>query len=87
MSELIAEYPDRFTAPDGRRFTLLVMGEQRKDGTWGGWLEFVQKGTRQVLRTGQETSQPNRTTLEYWATGIEDVYLEGALNRAREAKG
>ena len=34
------------------------------------------------LRTGQETSQPNRDALAYWASGLEDVYLEGALARA-----
>jgi hypothetical protein len=86
MAELIAEYPDRFAAPDGRQFTVRVMGEQRKDGTWGGWLELVEVGKRLVLRTGQETSQPNRGALEYWATGIEDIFLEGALKRAREVK-
>ena len=86
MAEMIAEYPDRFDAPDGRNFTVRVMGEQRDDGTWGGWLEFVQDGSRSVLRTGQETSQPNRGALEYWATGIEDIFLEGAVKRAREVK-
>jgi hypothetical protein len=34
-------------------------------------------------RTGQETSQPDRKALEYWATGLEAVYLEGALARAK----
>jgi hypothetical protein len=35
-----------------------------------------------VLITEQETSQPNRTALEYWADGLEPVYLDGAFARA-----
>ena len=40
-------------------------------------------GSGRPLRTGQETSQPNRWALDYWAGGLEPVYLEGALTRAR----
>jgi hypothetical protein len=36
-----------------------------------------------VLVTQQETSQPNRAALEYWADGLEPIYLEGALARAQ----
>jgi hypothetical protein len=35
-----------------------------------------------VLSTEQETSQPDRKAVEYWAGGLEPVYLEGALARA-----
>ena len=40
------------------------------------------------IATGRETTQPNRTDTEYWATGLSEVYLEGALQRAfdREAE-
>jgi hypothetical protein len=34
------------------------------------------------LRTDRETSQPNRQALEYWSTGLEPVYIEGAFERA-----
>jgi hypothetical protein len=30
-----------------------------------------------------ETTQPDRAALEYWASGIEPIYLDGALARAR----
>src|SRR5688572_10052651 len=86
MSIHISDHPHVFEQ-DGRKFRVSVQGEQRKDGTWSGWLEFKDTATGKVFRTEQETSQPNRTTLEYWATGIEDIYLEGALIRAREVKG
>ena len=32
--------------------------------------------------TGRETSQPNRLAVQYWATGLEPIYFEGALARA-----
>jgi hypothetical protein len=35
-----------------------------------------------VRRSPVETTQPNREALTYWASGIEPVYLEGALERA-----
>ena len=55
-------------------------GTQRPDGLWEGWLEFI-PDTGPVLRSGRETTQPNLTDLEYWATGLTPLYLEGALER------
>jgi len=34
------------------------------------------------LATPRETTQSNRAALEYWARGLEPIYLEGALVRA-----
>jgi hypothetical protein len=68
-------------ATGGREYRVDVEGERRDDGTWAGRVVFV-SGTAS-RRTGQETSQPNREALEYWATGLEEIYLEGALNRAK----
>ncbi|HMH50292.1 MAG TPA: hypothetical protein VK548_08675 [Candidatus Acidoferrum sp.] len=59
-----------------------VWGERRDDGLWHGWIEFVPSDGGRVLRTGQETSQSNLEALTYWATGLEPVYLDGALARA-----
>ena len=80
MGELIHEHPHPIVAA-GVSWRVAVHGEQRSDGTWSGWLEFVSDGTRR--RTGQETSQPSRDALAYWASGLEDVYFDGALERAR----
>lgn len=67
----------------GTEYEARVYGAARDDGTWEGWLEFHPvDGSRSVLRTGQETSQPSRATVVYWAGGLEPVYLEGALERA-----
>lgn len=87
MAQLIHEQSVRVRAPDGRQYRARVFGEQRSDGTWMGWLEFVPLvGTDfPPLRTGQETSQPDRQAVDYWAGGLEPVYLEGALARATAA--
>lgn len=63
-----------------------IYGEEGSDGIWEGWLEFhpAEKG-KPVLRTGQETTQPSHVTIEYWAFGLEPVYLEGALARALDS--
>ena len=88
MAQLIHEQSVRVKAPDGSQYRARVFGERRSDGTWMGWLEFVPVGKPdgKVLRTGQETSQPDRQAVEYWAGGLEPVYLEGALARAATDK-
>jgi hypothetical protein len=68
---------------EGIEYEARIYGAARPDGTWAGWLEFhAVRGSGAVLRTDQETSQPNRRALEYWAGGLEPVYLDGALGRA-----
>lgn len=67
--------------PDGRIFTAQACGREREDGLWEGWLEFVPHDASAVLRSQRETTQPNLADLEYWATGLTRVYLQGALDR------
>jgi hypothetical protein len=83
MSELIFEHAVRVQDDDGATYVPRTCGEIRDDGTWQGWIEFhpLELGKR-ILATGRETSQPNRNALEYWATGLEPVYFEGAFERA-----
>ena len=83
MSELLQEYAT-LVQDDGITYIARSYGQERIDGTWTGWLEFHPDDPNlPVLQTGQETSQPNRMTVEYWATGLEPIYLEGAFNRAK----
>ena len=81
---LILEHPTKIV--QGQiTYMVLVCGDERPDGTWQGWLEFQPtEPTHPALRTDQETSQPNRIALEYWAGGLETIYLEGALARAQD---
>lgn len=83
MAELLQEYATAVVSADGTNYIVRSYGEERSDGTWIGWLEFEPTGSDDPnLRTDQETSQPNRTAIEYWATGLEPVYFEGAFERA-----
>ncbi|HEY2378404.1 MAG TPA: hypothetical protein VGH98_20665 [Gemmatimonadaceae bacterium] len=83
MSYLIHEHTARVRARDGTEYRPRTCADVRGDGTWSGWIEFVPAGGRGiVLSTEQETSQPDRKAVEYWAGGLEPVYLEGALERA-----
>lgn len=85
MPEVIHEYTARYLDEDGgAHFTVLAMGERRDDGMWEGWIEFQPLDPAgQPVRTGRETTQPNRDALVYWASGLEPIYFEGAFSRAR----
>jgi hypothetical protein len=82
MPELIHEYSFVYRSEDGTAYVPRAWGEARTDGTWEGWLEFTTFDGGRALRTGQETSQPNREAVAYWASGLEPVYFEGAFARA-----
>ncbi len=84
MAELLQEYTTVITGPDDTTYSVRSYGEGRADGTWIGWIEFVPDDlSKPILLTDQETSQPNRVAVEYWATGLEAVYFEGAFERAK----
>lgn len=85
MAEHIHTFSARVRSADKTEYEVRVYGAQRPGGgTWFGWLEFhPTRGGTTVLRTEDETSQPDRAALVYWAGGLEPVYLEGALERAR----
>jgi hypothetical protein len=83
MAELLQEYTTVVRGLDDTTYTVRSYGEERADGTWIGWIEFEPDDSgKSKLVTDQETSQPNRVAVEYWATGLEAVYFEGAFERA-----
>jgi hypothetical protein len=71
---------------DGTGYMVRICGRQRPDGVWEGWVEFEPDDGSPALRTPRETTQPKLTDLQYWATGLTETYLEGALERARQAE-
>jgi hypothetical protein len=84
MSEFIYEHATRMKSEGGTTYIVRVYAQERTDGTWTGWIEFHPTNERRpVLRTGQETSQPNRIAIEYWALGLEPIYFDGAFARAQ----
>jgi hypothetical protein len=85
MAEFIHQHSAVVDGEDGTRYHARVYAGRRHGGTWNAWIEFVPaagSATTTELRTDQETSQPDRRAVEYWAGGLEIVYLEGALRRA-----
>ena len=76
----------RFTSQvsdsQGTTYDAQACGSPMADGSWQGWIEFVPTDGGAPVRTPRETTQPNRTDTQYWATGLTTVYLEGALSRA-----
>jgi hypothetical protein len=81
MPEVLAEYSD-IIINEGKQYIARACGAQVPSGQWQGWLEFIEIATGHALRSGRETTQPNRVDTVYWATGLTPVYLEGALRRA-----
>jgi hypothetical protein len=82
MAEVLVEFTEPVEADDGTRYIARACGGAADNGLWQGWIEFIPTTGGEVLRSGRETTQPNRQDAEYWATGLTSVYLEGALDRA-----
>lgn len=83
MAEVLATFTTPVTDQFGSYYPRAV-GRHAPDGMWEGWIEFLPvDGGSDVLVTAVETHQPERQHLVYWATGLSQVYMEGALHRAR----
>lgn len=83
MAEVLVsfEHPIR---DDHGEYHARAVGRPADDGMWEGWIEFTAvDGTSEVHVTGVESRQPEREHLQYWATGLTPIFLEGALHRAR----
>ena len=84
MAELIQQFKERLQH-NGANYLVRAYGEEREDGTWAGWIEFHPvEDTYPILRTGQETSHPDRGAVAFWASGLEPLYFEGAFQRAQQ---
>ena len=86
-AEVLLLFDEPFQAPEGQRYHARVLGCRTAQGLWEGFIEFTPDDGGATLATDRETTQPNRTDLEYWATGLTRVYLEGALTRALDRAG
>lgn len=87
MAEELVEYENTIDDDDGSRWVARVLGAQRDDGRWVGWIRFRETATDRLLETERETTQPDRDDLVYWAKGLTYFYLDGALARARRRSG
>ena len=58
-----------------------VYGQEMADGRWSGSIVFVPVGGGRLIATERETTQSSLAALTHWATGLSEVYLQGALER------
>ncbi len=79
--ELVHRYPFAVVATNGTPYAVRAYAAPG-DTTWDGWLVFFPCDGGPALPTDRETTQPNLDAMRYWASGLEPVYLEGALARA-----
>ena len=82
MAEVFVEFTEPVVGKDGIAYVARACGRETDNGMWQGWVEFLPVDGGEPLRSGRETTQPNRQDTAYWATGLTPVYLEGALDRA-----
>jgi hypothetical protein len=80
--EIVVDLEQTIPTDDGRRYRPTVVGRAARDGHWDAWIEFIDVGTQDVLRTGVETHQPSDADLRRWSSMLTRVYFEGALARA-----
>ena len=81
--ELVLDLEPAVTTEKGLMYRATVIARAAPDGHWNAWLEFGSPDSQDVLRTGIETHQATEADLHRWATTLSDVYLRGALDRAR----
>lgn len=83
MSEVLVEFNTVLKGENGSLWTPRACGRLADDGLWEGWIEFARGDSSATpVRTERETEQHDRSGLLYWARGLTQVYLEGALKRA-----
>ena len=80
MLTLAHHYEGLLTSATGT-YRARVYGERMSDGRWAGSLVFVPEGGGRLIATHRETTQSTLADLAYWASGLSEVYLEGALAR------
>jgi hypothetical protein len=82
-TDVLVQFNTILIAPNGSGWAPRVCGHAREDGLWEGWIEFdAASEAAEPLCTSRESVQPNRDDLAYWAKGLSQTYLEGALARA-----
>jgi hypothetical protein len=82
--ELVHERDIAMTDDSGRLYDgLRVYAVPQAGGTWAGILEFLPADGSGPIRSARETTQSTPDAVAYWATGLQPIYFEGALERAQ----
>jgi hypothetical protein len=83
--DTVFEYSLPVKGPDSALYHARARGFEREDTLWEGFIEFESLDGTTSYHTLRETTQPNLSALVYWATGLSQVFLEGAIARAADA--
>jgi hypothetical protein len=82
--ELVHERDIAMTDDSGRLYDgLRVYAVPQAGGTWAGILEFLPADGSDPIRSARETTQSTPDGVAYWATGLQPIYFEGAIERAQ----
>jgi hypothetical protein len=84
VAELLVSFTEPTRSETGDLYWGRAFGRVGTGGLWEGWIEFTRAGDDVIVTSPKETTQPNRADLVYWAKGLTEAYLEGALKRAIE---
>ncbi len=83
MTDVLVQYETTLRDDGGNAWTPRACARPANDGLWEGWIEFAPTESGiPAVRTGRETEQHDRNGVLYWAEGLTQVYLQGALRRA-----
>lgn len=82
MADLYLQPQNISVKAGGKLYVPHVYANERPGGTWEVWLEFHPVDGSAVRITDRESTQPNRAAVEYWVSGLEPVYYEGAFQRS-----
>src|SRR5262249_13837524 len=82
MSEIVHERMLSLVGRDGATYDRMLVYAVQQGSTWAGWIEFVSAERRKVVRTDRETTQSSLSAVAYWASGLEPLYIDCALERA-----
>jgi hypothetical protein len=79
---VVREFAPRVVDDAGMDYVARAFAEAGRLGSWSGFLEFEGEAGV-VIRTDVETTQPSVGAVAYWASGLGEQYLRGALERAK----
>jgi hypothetical protein len=80
--QVVQQYTPILVGPTGERYVAQAYMDRQPGGLWEAWLVFFSLETGAALATDRETTQSTRQHIIYWATGLGETYLQGALERA-----
>lgn len=86
MDRLLQQFDTPVADAEGAQYNVLLYARDRVADTWQAWLVFERMPAAARFETDVETTQPNAEAVLYWATGLTDAYLEGALTRALQPR-